>query len=305
MKHIKNRELFENLNSNNIGKNQIIKESTKYGFWDGVVDMFLPGTPVKDGKKILRELDDLIEIRIKYNKKYKLPIDTLTVQEKKFREKIFAATPLAADAYPDVKGMTKILKDIQLGKSIQNDEIYKYKTDMSKYRSKKDIETLIGTQNEIKKMWLGIDGTGPNNGYWINSEFKPQTSQITKQTYTRPKTLVKFNQIQFDLLYNAILTTKRSDGTFPGGNSETVENLLMRNYGKKPGYEVLINFLDDSSEILGKYKLGAGIDKDKNNKKYISVYDIWDLVPGKISAVGVDINKYSKTPVIYYRIYRP
>ena len=192
-----------------------------------------------------------------------------------------------------------------MGKSIQNDEIYKYKTEMSKYRSKEDIETLIGTQNEIKKMWLGIDGTGPNSGYWINSEFKPQTSQITKQTYVRPKTLAKFNQIQFDLLYNAILTTKRSDGTFPGGNSDPVEDLLMRNYRKKPGYEVLINFLDDNSEILGVYKLGAGIDKYKNNKKYISVYDIWDLVPGKISIVGVDINKYSKTPVVYYRIYRP
>ena len=35
---------------------KILKEATKYGFWDGVVDMFLPGTPVKDGKKILREL---------------------------------------------------------------------------------------------------------------------------------------------------------------------------------------------------------------------------------------------------------
>ena len=52
--------------------------------------------------------------------------------------------------------------------------------------------------------------------------------------------------------------------------------------------------------LLGNFQFKA---EEENGKRYISVYDKWDLVPPAAEKFGVNVQNYGKTPEIYYRIY--
>lgn len=271
-----------------------------YNFWDEVIDFFLPGTPVKDGRDLLSKFDGIIQRRIAYNKKNKLPLETLTPEERSFREKILKATPNYG--YPDIFGLSTIIQDINSGKNIQPSEFQKYKKIGAKdygqvgqkYNDQK-LKELMGSRDELKKMWLGIDEPGgENKGYWVKSEFKPKTSTNPKAVYFKPKNIPKLTLQQFNELYNAILKTKLPNGNFPGGNSYILSNNKFRYLDN--------NKRDELRGDLGNFKFGVGDDGDK---KYISLYDEWDLVPPSAKKFGVDIQKYGYTPLIYFRIYRP
>lgn len=278
----------------------ITEQDSNYGFWDKVIDFFLPRTPVKDGRDLLSNFDVIIKRRIDYNKKHNLPIDTLTPEEKAFREKILKATPNYG--YPDILGLSKIIQDINQGKNIQPQEFKKYKEigtldygniGKQKY-SDQELKMLMGSRGELKRMWLGIDEPGgENKGYWVKSEFKPKDSTNPNAVYYKPKDIPKLTLQQFDELYNAIMDTILPNGKFPGGNS----SILFDNKFKFTDESIRRKIWSD----LGHFKLGAG---EENGKKYISVYDEWDLVPPSAQKFGVDVQKYGKTPLIYYRIYR-
>jgi len=272
-----------------------------YNFWDKVIDFFLPGTPVKDGRNLLSTFDEIIKRRIEYNKKTKLPLETLTPEERSFREKILKATPNYG--YPDIIGLSKIIQDINNGKNIQPSEFQRYKKigtqdngkiGTQKYSDQK-LKQMMSSRDELKRMWLGIDEPGgENKGYWVKSEFKPKTSTNPNAVYFKPKNIPKLTLQQFDELYNAILKTKLPNGNFPGGNS----HILFDNK-----FQYLDNNKrDELRGDLGNFKFGVG---DDGGKKYISLYDEWDLVPPSAKTFGVNVQKYGYTPLIYFRIYRP
>jgi hypothetical protein len=282
--------------SNNL---YLSEQNSNYRFWDSVIDTFLPGTPVKDGRDLLSKFDAIIKRRIEYNKKNKLPSDTLTPEERTFREKILKATPNFG--YPSIYALAKIIQDINSGKNIQPQELEHYKNVGSKYSkyNDQDINQMLDSRNELKRMWLGIDDTGDEKGYWVKSEFKPATSTNPNVIYYKPKNIPKLTTQQFDELYTAIMKTRKSDGKFPGGNSSILFNNFPKGYAK-------FRFIDSNTinklrGDLGHFKFGAA---EENGKKYISIYDEWNLVPPSIKKFDVDIQRYGKTPLIYYRIYR-
>ena len=266
---------------------------SNYGFWDSVIDTFLPGTPVADGRKLLSKFDSIIKRRIDYNRNNNLPIETLTQEERSFRQTLFNATPPAAAPYPDYFGLIKLIQDIKQGKNIQPNEFKKYKKNNTD-RSFSDLRKNTESGDELKKMWLGLDDPdGANKGYWITSEFKPTDSSNSNAIYYRPKDIPKLTAQQFDELYNAIMKTKLSNGKFPGGNSDLI-------YKEKLKY-VPTSFLNDIEADLGEFKFGAAVE---NGRKFISVYDTWDLMPPKLNQFNIDVNKYGKTYEIFYRIYK-
>jgi len=276
------------------------KQVSNYGFWDKVIDFFLPGTPVKDGRTLLNNFDAIIKRRIDYNKKNKLPLETLTPEERTFREKILKATPNYG--YPDIFALSKIIQDINLGKNIQPQEFQKYKnlgtSDYGKIGKQKysdqQLKQMMSSRDELKKMWLGIDEpNGQTKGYWIKSEFKPKNSTNPNAVYFKPNPIPKLNPQQFDELYNVILKTKLSNGTFPGGNSSILYSTKFKSLNNTK--------IEEIHGDLGHFKLGAA---EENGRKYISIYDEWDLVPPSAQKFGVNVQKYGKTPLIYYRIYR-
>lgn len=266
-------------------------EHSNYGFWDKVIDLFLPGTPVKDGRDLLSKFDAIIKRRIDYNKKNNLPIDTLTPEEKTFREKILKATPRYN--YPRISSLSKIIQNINQGKNIQPQEFQKakkYRTDLSD----QELKTMLGSRDELKRMWLGIDEPdGENKGFWVKSEFKPKVSTNPNAVYYKPKNIPKLTPQQFDELYNAIMDTKLPNGKFPGGNS----SILFDNKFKFIDTSIRNKIRGD----LGRFKFGAG---KENEKKFISIYDEWDLMPPSAQKFGVNVQKYGKTPLIYYRIFK-
>lgn len=254
-------------------------------FFDDLIDFFLPGTPVEDGRKLLSQFDAIIKRRIDYNKKNKLPVDTLTPEEKSFRQRIFKATPTADAPYPDILGLSKIIQDINLGKPYQP-------TNNKRNPSSDRQNTSSG--DELKKMWLGIDEPGgENKGFWVKSEYRPSTSSDNSLIYYKPKYIPKLTIQQFDELYDAIMKTRQPNGKFPGGNSDLIYKQNLKLVPK--------SFLDNIEADLGNFKFGAA---EENGKKYISVYDEWDLAPPSAEKFGVDVQKYGKKPLIYYRIYR-
>lgn len=271
-------------------------------FWDSAIDFFLPGTPVEDGYSIINNFSDVIKRRVEYNKKNNLPLDKMTKEEIDYRTKILNSTP--SYGYPDALGFLEVIKDIKNGNNIQQSEFNKYKNlnkagsglDYTTIGGKKkytddELKNMMGGREELKKMWLSIDDPdGLNKGYYIKSEFKPATSEDVNAVYYRPKDIPKLTAPQFDELYSAILSTKKPDGTFPGGNS-TVLNKTKLDSGIKE------KIMGD----LGQFKLGAS---EENGKKYISVYDEWDLFPPALKDKGIDIQQFGKTPLIYYRINR-
>ena len=268
----------------------INEQDKDYGFWDGVIDFFMPGTPVKDGRELLKDFDDIIKRRIEYNKKNNLPLDTLTDEERSFREKILNATPNYG--YPSFFGLAKIIQDINLGKNIQQTEFEEYK---KLGFSDQKLRQMMGSRDELKKMWLGLDEPGEESkGYWVKSEFKPTISVNPNDIYYRPKNIPKLTTQQFDELYDAILKTKLPNGKFPGGNSVTVKS-------SNKWETIDEDKIREISMNLGHFKFGAA---EENGKKYISIYDEWDLAPPSAKKFGVDVQKYGKTPLIYYRIYR-
>jgi len=297
--------MTEELNRIKLLMGLINEQDSNYGFLDKVIDFFLPGTPVNDGRELLLKFDVIIKRRIDYNKKNNLPIDTLTPEEKTFREKIFNATPNLN--YPTVFGLSKIIQDINQGKNIRPEEFKKYTKpnfmDIQQPQSPKFANKLLDKREELKKMWLGIDEPdGQNKGFWVKSEFKPKDSTDPNAVYFKPKEIPKLTPQQFDELYGLVMKTRLPNGKFPGGNSEDIIN----NYGKYKylTLDILKKLTGDEQEsyhsILGNFKFGAG---EENGKKYISIYDEWDLIPSSVKKFGVDVQKYGKTPLIYFRIY--
>jgi hypothetical protein len=282
------------------------EQDSNYGFWDNVIDFFMPGTPVKDGRELLNQFEEIIKRRIEYNKKNKLPLDTLTSEEKAFRERILKATPNLN--YPRIGGLSKIIQDINQGKNIRPEEIKNY-TNPAWNQLWAPIDAnsatkLLDKREELKRMWLGIDEPdGENKGFWVKSEFRPRDSKDPNAVYYKPKSLPKLTPQQFDELYERIMKTILPNGKFPGGNSVKI----FEDYKKYKflSYNLLLQLIGDESgsfhAILGEFKFGAA---EENGKKYISIYDEWDLVPPSAQKFGVNVQKYGKTPLIYYRIYR-
>ena len=274
-------------------------------FWDSAVDFFLPGTPVEDGYDIINKFSDIIARRIDYNKKNNLPLDKMTKEEINYRTTILNATPFYG--YPDAIGFLDVIKDIKSGKNIRQSEFVRYKRTTKsgtgldytsiggeKNHTEQELKQMVDGREELKKMWLGLDDPdGLTAGNYVKSEFKPATSKDPNAIYYRPKDIPKLTTPQFDELYSAILTTRKPDGTFPGGNSDVLSPTKLK--------------LIDGATIqkirgdLGHFKLGAGVE---GSKKYISVYDEWDLFPPALKDKGINIQQFGKTPLIYYRINR-
>jgi len=288
--------MTEELNRIKLLMGLINEQDSNYGFLDKVIDFFLPGTPVNDGRELLLKFDVIIKRRIDYNKKNNLPIDTLTPEEKTFREKIFNATPNLN--YPTVFGLSKIIQDINQGKNIRPEEFKKYTKpnfmDIQQPQSPKFANKLLDKREELKKMWLGIDEPdGQNKGFWVKSEFKPKDSTDPNSVYFKPKEIPKLTPQQFDELYGLVMKTRLPNGKFPGGNS----NVLTKTKFKTLDVGTIEKIRGD----LGNFKLGAS---EESGKKYISVYDEWDLFPPALKEKGIDIQQFGKTPLIYYRINR-
>jgi hypothetical protein len=270
----------------------------------------MPGTPVKDGRDLLSKFDAIIKRRLEYNKKNNLPPDTLTKEEQEFRERIGRATPnLNYPFWP--QQISKIIQDINQGRNIRPEEIKLY-TDppwnsVIPKTSKESGEEALNNRDELKRMWLGIDKPSEDtDGYWIKSEFKPQDSSNPNAIYYRPKNIPKLTTQEFDELYNEILKTRLPNGKFPGGNSDIiVDNACSWGRYKYITCDLIQRISGDNVEsghlILGSFKFGTSIE---NGRKYITIYDMWDLVPPSLKRFGVDLQKYGKTLEMYYRIYR-
>jgi hypothetical protein len=289
----------------------LIKEQTvapkkvQPSFWDSAIDFFLPGTPVTDGYDIINKFSDIIKRRLEFNKKNNLPLDKMTKEEIDYRTSILNSTP--SYGYPDALGFLSVIKDVKSGKDIRQSEFQKYKN-MNKSGSGLDytsiggekiytepqLKQMMSGREELKKMWLGIDDPdGLNKGNYVKSEFRPSSSKDPNALYYKPKDIPKLTTQQFDELYSAILTTRKPDGTFPGGNSRVLSNTKFKSLDK--------GTIDKIKSDLGNFKLGA---VEENGKKYISVYDEWDLFPPALKEKGIDIQQFGKTPLIYYRINR-
>ena len=289
----------------------LIKEQTvapkkvQPSFWDSAIDFFVPGTPITDGYDIINKFSDIIKRRLEFNKKNNLPLDKMTKEEIDYRTSILNSTP--SYGYPDVLGFLSVIKDVKSGKDIRQSEFQKYKNlnksgsgldytsigGQKKY-TEPELKQMMAGREELKKMWLGLDEPdGLTKGNYIKSEFKPSSSKDPNALYYRPKDIPRLTTQQFDELYSTILSTRKPDGTFPGGNS----NVLSKTKFKTIDSGLIEKIRGD----LGNFKLGA---VEENGKKYISVYDEWDLFPPALKKKGIDIQQFGKTPLIYYRINR-
>ena len=289
----------------------LIKEQTvapkkvQPSFWDSAIDFFVPGTPITDGYDIINKFSDIIKRRLEFNKKNNLPLDKMTKEEIDYRTSILNSTP--SYGYPDVLGFLSVIKDVKSGKDIRQSEFQKYKNlnksgsgldytsigGQKKY-TEPELKQMMAGREELKKMWLGLDEPdGLTKGNYIKSEFKPSSSKDPNALYYRPKDIPRLTTQQFDELYSTILTTRKPDGTFPGGNS----NVLSKTKFKTIDSGLIEKIRGD----LGNFKLGA---VEENGKKYISVYDEWDLFPPALKKIGVNIQQFGTTPLIYYRIAR-
>ena len=257
----------------------LIKEQTvapkkvQPSFWDSAIDFFVPGTPITDGYDIINKFSDIIKRRLEFNKKNNLPLDKMTKEEIDYRTSILNSTP--SYGYPDVLGFLSVIKDVKSGKDIRQSEFQKYKNlnksgsgldytsigGQKKY-TEPELKQMMAGREELKKMWLGLDEPdGLTKGNYIKSEFKPSSSKDPNALYYRPKDIPRLTTQQFDELYSTILTTRKPDGTFPGGNS----NVLSKTKFKTIDSGLIEKIRGD----LGNFKLGA---VEENGKKYISVY---------------------------------
>lgn len=277
-------------------------------FWDDAIDFFLPGTPVQDGYDILNKFNDIIYRRIKHNRKKGLPDDTMTDEEIKWRTRLLNSTPFYG--YPNLLGLLEIVEDIKNGTDVYEKEFQRYK-DLGKTKkffgipyasgekqwTEQELKQMMDERKELKKMWFGLDTKEDDTtGRWVISKFRPSSSKDKKAVYYQPNPLPKLDLKKFDELYNVILKTKQSDGKFPGGNSAQInEELNIRDDDRWK--ELKLSFRD-----LGNFTYGCGIE---GNKKFISIYDLWDLAPKSLKDMGIDVQKFGKSPEIYFRIYRP
>jgi len=268
-------------------------------FWDEAIDTLLPGTPVEDGYEIINTFSDIVSRRLQYNKQHNLPPETKTQEEIVYREKLLRSTPYFG--YPDSMEFLDVIENIKTGKDVRPDSFraLKNKRDKSgelKYKSDEDVNARLDSREELKRMWLDIDEPGGDTkGYWVKSEFKPAAGSDPKAVYYKPAQIPTLTTQEFDELYRAIMSTKRPDGTFPGGNSDTVMDEIDAAKIKPTKVQSL------SRSELGHYKFGAG---QEGGRMFISIYDEWDLFPPALVDAGIDIQQFGKIPLIYYRIYR-
>lgn len=274
--------------------------------WDEAIDSLLPGTPVADGYKIINTFSDIIDKRLQYNKQNNLPPETKTQEEIAYRELLNRSTPFFS--YPNSFEFLEVIENIKSGKDVRPETFEKLKQKKigekgePKYKSDEKLNARLDRREELKRMWLDIDEPGGDTkGYWVKSEFKPASSKDPNAVYYMPSEMPTMTPRQFDSVYQAIMKTRRPDGTFPGGNSEDVFfNLdLARLTDSSVASEAKARSLAKSD--LGNFKFGAGED---SGRKYISVYDEWDLFPAALTGKGINIQKFGKIPLIYYRIYR-
>jgi len=278
------------------------------------------------GINIYNKFAEIVNRRIKYNKKNNLPLNKPTQEETSYRQKLYKAAP--SFGYTDATKIFNIISDIEQGKQSSQDlKVLKDIETHLKSKNPKEVEQgkrlqqYYNSRMELKAMALGLDAVnGLSNGYWVKSDHKPQKGKDGKTTiYIRPAKIPTLNTKQFDTLYNLILLTKEG-GKFPGGNSETVRNRLITWWGSKSGLNV---FSDDQYwnifGNMGTFKFGCG---EENGTSFISVYDLWDLAPdfynilpggegttgsGKAGTTksSIDLTQFLHAPEIYYRIYRP
>jgi hypothetical protein len=280
----------------------------RLGFWEEAIDSLLPGTPVKDGYEIINTFSDIVKRRLEYNKKNGLPPETKTKEEIAYRERLLKSTPFFG--YPSGLEFLSVIEDVKTGKDVRAEVLkdresswkQKFKDPSDIKKSDEKYSARQDRREELKRMWLDIDDPeGLTKGHWVKSTFKPASSKDPNAVYYMPSEMPTLTTKEFDQVYGAIMKTRRPDGTFPGGNSRAVFD------------DVDISHLFDSSKIsdskvrglakndLGNFKFGAG---EEGGKKYISVYDEWDLFPPALTDMGINIQQFGKIPLIYYRIYR-
>ena len=303
-------ERYKNLRSPSTGVSTLppvpAGSSLSPSIWDEVIDFFLPGTPVADGYEIINTFSDIIDRRLQYNKQNNLPPETKTQEEIEFRERLNKSTPFFG--YPSSFEFLDVIENVKSGKDVRPETFESLKqqktgeTREPKYKSDEKLNARPDRREEVKRMWLDIDEPdGDTKGYWVKSAFKPASTTEPNAVYYMPSEMPTLTTQQFDSVYQAIMKTRRPDGTFPGGNSEDVF------------FNLDLARLTDSSVIsdtkarglakydLGNFKFGAGED---GGRKYISVYDEWDLFPPALTDTGINIQQFGKIPLIYYRIYR-
>lgn len=280
----------------------------------------------KRGVKIYNNLVDIVQRRLEYNKKNKLPINTPTKEEIAYRKKLYKSTP--SYGYPKLTQMFDIVNNIEQGKMDRTDvnilnnieKELKSSNPVDRAYGKKD-QQKYNARLELKAMALGIDTVdGLSKGYWIKSEFSPQKKADGKTTiYIRPKDIPTLTTKQFDVLYNEILLTKEGD-KFPGGNSDTIRhrigklNIFWKHTERYPETLSSATFWNKFMTLgLKSFKFGCG---EKNGTSFISVYDLWDLAPDFYSLLlkkgyagnqqgSIDLSQFLHAPEIYFRIYRP
>jgi hypothetical protein len=254
---------------------------------------------MEKGRKIYNDFANIVNRRIDYNKKNNLPLDKFTPEELSYRTKLKNATPTFG--YPNPFEFLGIISDIESGKNVESD--YEGGKNDSGYRDKlnhNDNDAFLNRskqRQDLKSLWFGTEDINHlSNGTYIKSEFKP-SGDTGKNQYIRPKTLPVLSKEVFDILYNTILKTRLPNGKFPGGNSKTVYEYLKADDKQ---FKICADSLMKIGNQLGNYKLGAS---EENGKKFISVFDIWDLEPPVLMKMGINIQQFANKPKIYFRLY--
>jgi len=94
----------------------------------------------------------------------------------------------------------------------------------------RDIKMLILSHDGIIPTidFMFDDSNGLNVGNYVKSEFRPSSSKDSNAIYYKPKDIPRLTTQQFDELYSVILSTKKPDGTFPGGNSTVLSKTKFK-----------------------------------------------------------------------------
>ena len=234
--------------------------------WYGeIVDTLLPGKPVEDMVNIYNKTADF------YNSRGGK--DPMSSEEIEWRKLLFHGTP--DYGYGDIP-----TEWLSIGKNI--------KQGIKHAPWEGDVPLDINKQRELKAYFLGIeDHVLGSDRYFEVSDVKPSKSTNPNTKYLKPKDVENLTPDQFEILGNAVRSTKWK----VGGNSMGVQAYIEDNYPEFP-YNM-------NKTEYGTYTLG--ITPSGN----ISVYDLWDLRPILVKDFGADLNVFGTVPEIYYHYKKP